>query len=132
MLVRSVVALLGAAAGYAAVQTLQSSSFTVDMDTDTGALLSIINPSDPVGMNWINSPSSAPWLPLTRLWGLGFAGVGGLNRVYWTNPVIYVTDEATTLHMLSSRFSCKLYENLTRQRRSFQSVISSPILEAPA
>lgn len=119
MLVRSVVALLGAAAGYAAVQTLQSSSFTVDMDTDTGALLSIINPSDPVGMNWINSPSSAPWLPLTRLWGLGFAGVGGLNRVYWTNPVIYVTDEATTLTYVEQSLQLQVVREFDETKKIF-------------
>ncbi|KAK2759902.1 hypothetical protein FQN54_002636 [Arachnomyces sp. PD_36] len=70
------------------VHQLQSPSFDISVDDENGALLSVVNPDDEAGMNWVSSADNAPWQPLSSRWGLGFAdlGSGSLHRAHWNKP----------------------------------------------
>ncbi|MBD8546769.1 hypothetical protein [Sphingomonas sp. CFBP 8760] len=67
---------------------LESSVFRISIDRNTGALISIINPTDTAAMSWVGGPQNAPWQPRSSLWGLGFAdlGAGQLHRGRWGEP----------------------------------------------
>ncbi|RDW79138.1 uncharacterized protein DSM5745_05990 [Aspergillus mulundensis] len=75
-----------------ATQYLQSRSFRIGVDTDTGALLSIVHPKDNASMSWISGPDNTPWQPLGSRWGLGCVDLGPLHRSFWQRPEIRVTD----------------------------------------
>lgn len=72
--------------------TLSSADFGINIDSNSGALWSIVDPKANAGqngpMNWISGPSNAPWQPGGSRWGLGFADLGSnsLHRAYWTLP----------------------------------------------
>lgn len=72
------------------VHQLQSPSFNIGVNDEDGSLLSVVNPNDEAGMNWISSPDNAPWQPLSSRWGLGFADLGSdsLHRAHWNKPQI--------------------------------------------
>ncbi|KAL5045552.1 hypothetical protein BDW71DRAFT_208361 [Aspergillus fruticulosus] len=69
-----------------AAQYLQSSDFRVEVDANSGALLSIVNPHDNASMSWISGPEDTPWQPLGSRWGLGYVDLGPLHRSFWQNP----------------------------------------------
>ncbi|KAL4998543.1 hypothetical protein BDV10DRAFT_194281 [Aspergillus recurvatus] len=69
-----------------AAQYLESSDFRIDVDSHSGALLSIVNPNDNASMSWISGPEDTPWQPLGSRWGLGYVDLGPLHRSFWQNP----------------------------------------------
>ncbi|KNG79939.1 hypothetical protein ANOM_011894 [Aspergillus nomiae NRRL 13137] len=83
--------------GAKGLQNIHSTNFHVDVDPDTGALLSIVNPKDNASMSWISGPDNAPWQPLGSRWGLGYVDVGDLNRAYWQAPNITVEEDRMTV-----------------------------------
>ncbi|KJK63803.1 hypothetical protein P875_00064698 [Aspergillus parasiticus SU-1] len=106
------------------VQYIQSQDFRIGVDPDTGAVLSIVNPSDNASMNWISGPDSTPWQPLGSRWGLGYADIGDLNRAFWNNPDLTIGDD----HMTASYAMDKLNVSVTRwidgSSKSFQECYS--------
>ncbi|KAL4903309.1 hypothetical protein BDW74DRAFT_180172 [Aspergillus multicolor] len=84
----------GGASAAGTTQYLESSGFRIGIDTDTGALLSIVHPGDNASMSWISGPENTPWLPLGSRWGLGYVDLGLLHRSFWEDPDITI-DEST-------------------------------------
>ncbi|KAH8430711.1 uncharacterized protein LDX57_008373 [Aspergillus melleus] len=79
-----------------ALHTLHSPDFNIAIDDTTGAVLSISHPKDNASMNWISGPRNAPWQPQGSRWGLGYADVGSLKRMYWSEPTISGDDKKVT------------------------------------
>lgn len=79
-----------------ALHHLESDVFNITVDSNTGALLSIVNPKDNATMNWIGGPGNAPWQPLGSRWGIGYADTGKqtLPRAVWNNPRIASDDRS--------------------------------------
>ncbi|KOC17000.1 hypothetical protein AFLA70_613g000561 [Aspergillus flavus AF70] len=106
------------------VQYIQSQDFRIGVDPDTGAVLSIVNPSDNASMSWISGPDNAPWQPLGSRWGLGYADLGDLNRAFWNKPDLTLGDD----HMTASYAMDKLNVSVTRwidtSSKSFQECYS--------
>ncbi|KAF6803009.1 six-hairpin glycosidase [Colletotrichum musicola] len=75
---------------------LSNGDFSIHIDRTTGAILEISDPNADDPVNWVSSPSNAPWQPLGSRWGLGFADLGPdlLHRFHWNSPHI----EASTSH----------------------------------
>ncbi len=72
---------------------LKKGRFGVTYDPATGALLEIVDTSDPAAMNWISSGKNAPWQSRGLNWGLGYAdlGKGTLHRGRWDDPSTLTT-----------------------------------------
>ncbi|RMZ39639.1 hypothetical protein CA14_010190 [Aspergillus flavus] len=108
----------------ASVQYIQSQDFRIGVDPDTGAVLSIVNPSDNASMSWISGLDNAPWQPLGSRWGLGYADLGDLNRAFWNKPDLTLGDD----HMTASYAMDKLNVSVTRwidtSSKSFQECYS--------
>lgn len=88
MRLRGLFFLTNCAASAAAIHYLESANFNITVDSDTGAILSIVNPKDNATMNWIGGPDNTPWQPLGNRWGLGYADLGNLHRAYWDQAVV--------------------------------------------
>ncbi|KAL4912963.1 hypothetical protein BDW62DRAFT_214573 [Aspergillus aurantiobrunneus] len=71
---------------------MQSCDFLISVDSNSGALLSIVHPQDNASMSWISGPGNTPWQPLGSRWGLGYVDLGPLHRAFWRRP--HVTIEA--------------------------------------
>lgn len=71
---------------------LTSSNFHVELDSVTGAIVELTDPtqSSKSTMNWVSGPANAPWQPSGSRWGLGYADLGAdlLHRSVWINPEI--------------------------------------------
>lgn len=88
------IGMICAVAVSASITTLSNPSFNISIDDESGAVLSIINPSDNASMSWISNSDNAAWQPLGSRWGLGFADVNTLKRTYWKIPQIAKGDGA--------------------------------------
>ncbi|PLB52097.1 hypothetical protein P170DRAFT_349559 [Aspergillus steynii IBT 23096] len=68
-------------------------------------------------MSWISVPRNAPWQPQGSHWGLGYASVGSLKRMYWSEPTISASDRTVTTTYQAE--SLKL--TVTREVKDFAS-----------
>ncbi|WP_347304667.1 hypothetical protein V5740_14180 (plasmid) [Croceibacterium sp. TMG7-5b_MA50] len=114
---------------------LANSNFQVAFDRNTGALTSIVNPTDPAAMSWIGGPQNAPWQPRSSLWGLGFADLGAaqLHRGRWSEPVsIHQSGEgevtsAYQTGALTVEVTRKLVDDALEESYTFRNIGDAPI-----
>ncbi|KAK2018468.1 six-hairpin glycosidase [Colletotrichum eremochloae] len=102
---------------------LHNEDFHIRVDRATGAVVGIEDPRAKVPMNWISSPTNAPWQPLGSRWGLGFADLGAnlLHRFCWNSPHIdpSASRDVTVVTYQAGPLELVVHRHLDGQKRCF-------------